>query len=231
METIRLFAGVDPREEVGIHVFLESLWKQTSLPIAFTALTPKIAEYLRIGSDGTNAFSTLRFSIPRLCNYSGSAIFADSVDMLLRSDLTELWKLQDPKYAVQCVKHKYRTKHPRKYIGTDLESDNQDYERKNWSSLVLWNCAHWSHFRNRDKLLSGDGKYLHRFTWLNDEEIGDLPASWNHLVGEQPFNQDVKLAHFTLGIPGFEHYKQVDYADEWIENLKAAAGGLQYGAR
>jgi hypothetical protein len=36
--------------------------------------------------------------------------------------------------AVAVVKHDYKTKHRRKYIGTPLEADNADYPRKNWSS-------------------------------------------------------------------------------------------------
>lgn len=166
--------------------------------------------------------------MPHLCNYAGYAIFADGADMLLRSDLAELWQLRETKYAVKCVKHDYSTAHPKKYIGTELESDNQDYERKNWSSLVLWNCGHWAHFRNRDALLDSNGPFLHRFSWLEDHEIGELPKHWNHLVTEQPFSEKARLAHFTLGIPGFEHYRQSHYAHEWTADLKSAASGLQY---
>lgn len=152
----------------------------------------------------------------------------DGADMLLRCDIRELWNEKDGPEAVKVVKHDYRTKNPRKYVGTPLEANNEDYERKNWSSVVIWNCGHWAHFRNREKLLSNDGKYLHRFSWLQDHEIGDLPARFNHLVGEQDFDEKAKIAHFTLGIPGFEHYRHADYAQEWTEQLKRAARGLQY---
>lgn len=228
MQTIKLFLGMDEREAVGLHVFLESLWEHTSLPVSVIALTPKLAKRLEIQSDGTNAFTTLRFAIPELCGNAGWAIFADGIDMLVRYDLAELWNLCDGKEAVKVVKHNYHTKHPRKYVGTALEAENLDYERKNWSSLVLWNCSHWAHFRNREKLLSGDGKYLHRFSWLADEEIGEIPPVWNHLVSEYPYDKNAKIAHFTLGLPGFEHYRRADYATEWNGHLKAAARGLQY---
>jgi lipopolysaccharide biosynthesis glycosyltransferase len=234
MERIRLFIGADSRESVGLHVFLESLWRHTSLPVDLTVLTPKIGERLNIKSDGTNAFSTIRFAIPELMNYAGHAIFADGVDMLLRGDLAELWERREttkPTFGVQVVKHTYRTKHPKKYVGTTLEADNADYDRKNWSSLVLWNCGHWTHLKARDKLLSGDGKYLHRFSWLADSEIGELPKEWNWLVSEYPYNKDAKIAHYTLGLPGFEHYRRSDYAQEWTEHLKSAAKGLQYLGR
>jgi hypothetical protein len=222
---------MDPREQAGLHVFLESVWKHTTMPVNVTVLTPKLAEKLRIGTDGTNAFTTLRFGIPEVQNYSGWAIFCDGADMLLRADLADLWHQCDGNYAVKVVKHAYETKRPRKYVGTVLEAENASYPRKNWSSLILWNCGHWAHFRNRDKLLSGDGRYLHRFSWLEDREIGDIDPAWNHLVGEMPENPSAKLVHWTCGIPGFEYYRHAEHAREWQETLKQCAKGLQYLGR
>lgn len=209
-------------------MFLESLWAKTDLPISVTALTPRVADKLNIRSDGSNSFSTIRFAIPHLCYYAGWAIWLDGADMLMRADIGELLNQCSGPEAVKVVKHDYHTKHQRKYIGTTLETGNPDYERKNWSSVILWNCGHWAHFRNRDKLLSGDGKYLHRFSWLADEEIGELPKEWNWLVGEYDYNAKAKIAHYTLGLPGFEQYRRADYAQEWTEKLKDAARGLQY---
>jgi hypothetical protein len=231
MLPIRLYCGMDPREQAGLHVFLESVWKHTTQPISLTVLTPKIGDDLGIGTDGTNRFSTLRFAVPHLNGYSGWAIFMDGADQLLRADLAELWALKDQKYALQVVKHDYRTKHSRKYVGTDLESSNEDYPCKNWSSLILWNCGHWAHFKHRAKLLSGDGKYLHRFSWLTEDEVGELPAEWNHIPREHEPNPDAKLVHHSLGIPGFNHYRHDEHSSEWRNNLKAASRGLQYLTR
>lgn len=231
MERIRLFVGQDPREAIGLHVFLESLWKHTSLPVDVTVLTPKVGEALGIKSDGTNNFSNVRFCIPHIQGYAGHAIWADGSDQLVRSDLAELWAMKDKSLAVQVVKHDYETKHPMKYLGTVLEAGNASYPRKNWSSLVLWNCGHWAHFKARDKLLSGDGKYLHRFSWLKDDEIGDIPKDWNHIPRELPANPNAKLVHYSLGLPGFEHYRHDEHSREWQETLKSAARGLQYFGR
>jgi hypothetical protein len=227
MLPIRLYCGMDPREQAGLHVFLESVWKHTTQPISLTVLTPKIGDDLGIGTDGTNRFSTLRFAVPHLNGYSGWAIFMDGADQLLRADLAELWRQCDGKEAVKVVKHTYRTQHPKKYLGTTLEADNADYERKNWSSVILWNCGHWAHFRNRDKLLGGDGRYLHRFSWLLDEEIGEIPATWNHIPGEMEPNPKAKLVHFSLGVPIFNHYRHVEHSAEYRETLHEAASGIQ----
>jgi hypothetical protein len=228
MQSIPLYVGMDSREQAGLHVFIESVWRHTSLPVEIKVLTPKIAEQMRIGTDGTNAFSTLRFAVPELQNYAGWAIFMDGADMLCRADLAELWHLCAGNVAVKVVKHDYRTQSPRKYLGTALEADNQDYPRKNWSSVMCINAGHWAHFREREKLLSGDGKYLHRFSWLKDEEIGEIPKEWNHLVGEGEPNPNAKLAHFTLGVPVFNHYRHAEHSDEYREALRAAAAGIQY---
>lgn len=179
-----------------------------------------------IGAAGTNSFGKLRFAVPYLAGFAGFAIFADGADMLLRADLIELWKLRDPFKAVQVVKHEYKTAHPRKYVGTALEADNLDYPRKNWSSLIIWNCAS---YRNRltpnviDKTPITD---LHRFNWLPDEQIGELPAEWNLLIGEQGPNPAAKLHHHTLGIPGFTHYEAMEGAAEWKQALRNAQRGL-----
>lgn len=215
-------------------MFLQSLWDQAEVPISVTVLTPRLIERLNLRSDGSNNFSTARFAIPELCRrfgWSGWVWWMDGADMAMRCDIAELARLGDGPEAVKVVKHDYKTSSPRKYVGTTLEAENQDYDRKNWSSLIAWNLTHWAHFRARDKLLTNDGKFLHRFGWLRDDEIGSLPAAFNHLVGEQPYNPEAKIAHHTLGLPGFEHYRHADYATEWTETLKRAARGLQYLGR
>jgi hypothetical protein len=174
--------------------------------------------------DGTNAFIFSRYLIPQMQGFQGWAAFADG-DMLCREDFAKLWALRDERYAVQVVKHDYKTKHPRKYIGTPLENDNKDYERKNWSSVVLWNCGHPANrILSREFVEDAGGIFLHRFQWLRDEEIGDLPVTWNWLVGEYPHDA-AHLAHFTLGIPGLPHYRHCDHADEWHATLKRALEG------
>lgn len=214
---IRLFAGFDPREAIGFHAFVQSVIETCSEPVQIIPLTGD-------QKDGTNSFTYARFLVPELCGFAGHAIFADASDMICIGDLAEIWAMRDAS-AVQVVKHDYQTKHPVKYVGTELESANQDYPRKNWSSLILWNCGHWDHFKNRDRLTSSDGKYLHRFEWLRDDQIGELPKEWNILVGEQEIPRDAKLLHYTLGIPGFAHYANQDGSEYWKSTVRRAMRG------
>lgn len=216
---ITLFCGYDLRESIGWHAFTQSVIESCSEPLA---IIPILGDQY----DGSNAFTYSRFLVPDLCGYQGWAIFADGADMLLRADLSELWNLRDKTKAVQVVKHEYKTKNPIKYIGTELETRNEDYPRKNWSSLILWNCGHTAHFKNREALGGSDGKFLHRFQWLKDEEIGELPAVWNWLCDEYGGNPDAKLLHWTSGQPGFYHYKNAPHADEWRASVRNVTRGL-----
>lgn len=217
---MRLFAGYEPRETIGFHVFLESLIRGSKLSIEQMALTPLCGPV----RDGSNSFTYERFRVPELCRFQGAALFLDGSDMLLRANLRELGELYDPHYAVQVVKHHYQTKHPRKYVGTVMETENRSYPCKNWSSVVLWNCGHpANHMLTAAFIERMPGAYLHRFGWLDPEDIGGLPPEWNVLVGEETAEHP-KLLHYTLGIPAFPHYQDCEYAEEWHAMRRAIRG-------
>lgn len=206
---MNLYVGFDPREAIAYHVFCQSVIEHSTIPVAFHPLHRGMLENFDGQQDGTNAFVYSRYLIPELQHFDGWAMFADG-DMVVVDDIKELWELRDDRYAVQVVKHDYRTQHTRKYLGTQLASDNEDYPRKNWSSVVLWNCGHPSNrILTREFVGSVGGKFLHRFNWLRDEEIGSLPVEWNHLVLEYE-NNNPKLLHHTLGTPAFRHYADSD---------------------
>ena len=172
--------------------------------------------------DGTNRFIYSRFLVPELMNFEGWALYMDS-DMLVRDDLVKLWDLIDPSKAVMCVRHDYETTHDRKFIGTPLECANEHYPRKNWSSLILWNCGHpENRILSRDFVSTAGGKVLHRFAWLDDDLIGEIPGEWNHLVGEMDYRKDAANVHFTLGAPSFFCYRDCDYSGEYMSTLRRA---------
>lgn len=207
---IPVYVGYDPREAICYHVFCQSIIEQSSIPVAFIPLHGPLLSNFDGQQDGSNAFIYSRYLIPYLCGYKGWALFVDG-DMIVLDDIAKLWALRDDKYAALVVKHDYRTQHARKYCGTPLENDNLDYPRKNWSSVVLWNCGHPSNrILSRDFVAEAGGKFLHRFQWLNDDEIGDLPKEWNHLILEYENDKNAKLLHHTLGTPAFEHYATSD---------------------
>jgi hypothetical protein len=209
---IRLFTGYDKREAAGWHNCVQSLVDTST---NYRLMPPLSGPQ----GDGTNAFTYERFKVLELCNWAGPAIFLDASDMLLRDDISKLAELFDKTKAVQVVKHDYRTRHPRKYVGTPMEANNPDYDRKNWSSVNLFNAGHLSHWNARNRIRAaiekGDGKFLHRFAWLKDSEIGELPVEWNWLADEFGENKNAKLLHWTAGYPGFKHYADAPMSDHW----------------
>lgn len=214
-EVIPLYVGYDPREAAAYHVFCQSVIERASMPVSFIPLHKPMLENFDGQKDGTNAFIYSRFLIPYLQGFKGWAIFCDG-DMAMTDDIAKLWGQRDDYNKAVCVvKHDYKTKHKRKYIGTPMEADNVDYPRKNWSSVMLWNCSHYGNRILMPEFISeSPGSLLHRFGWLKDEQVGDVSPDWNVLVGEQ----DASLAsmlHFTLGIPAIPHYENCDGAEHW----------------
>lgn len=160
--------------------------------------------------------------IPSLQDFGEWALFIDS-DVLIRQDIATLWELRDSRYAVQCVQHDYRTGARRKYVGSPIEADNVDYPLKNWSSVMLMNCSHAAmRVLTADYVARSTSQHLHRFEWLDHDLIGELPREWNHLVGEYPREDQASLAHFTLGVPGFDAYVDAEHSREWHQTLLRA---------
>lgn len=223
MEMIKIVVGFDQRESVAYHTFIQSIIEKTSLPVAFIPLAiNSLKGYKETHTDKSNDFIYSRFLTPYLNEFQGWAIFADG-DMLCRQDIKELWDLRDESKALQVVKHNYQTQASHKYLG----NINQNYPRKNWSSVILWNCKHPKH-----KILTPEfiekqtGIFLHRFSWLDDNEIGDLPKEWNWLAIEYPENRDAKLIHYTLGTPCFKDYRDTSMADLWRETYERTQDGF-----
>ena len=151
-----------------------------------------------------------------MCNYEGHGIFFDC-DQMLRTDIADIFTVmgEQPAKAAYVVKHTYEPRDDVKFLNTV----QYKYPRKNWSSVVLWNCNHEKNriltpqFVNTVEALS-----LHRFTWLNDDEIGELDIRWNWLVGEYDTPPDnVKNVHWTVGGPYFYEFKDSDFSKEWFD--------------
>lgn len=212
MTPIPIFVGYDPREAVAYHTCVNSIIRHASQPVAIMPLALNLfKDYTETHTDGSNEFIYSRFLVPHLMSWTGHAIFIDG-DMIVRSDIVELWNMRAPDLDVQVVKHNYKTKRSIKYLG----APNEDYPRKNWSSVILWNC---NSFPNRcltpEFVQRSTGSFLHRFSWLEDRRIGELPIEWNWLPDEFGANPDAKLLHYTLGAPCFKEFADTPMADEW----------------
>jgi len=201
---IPIFVGYDKRESVAYHTFCQSVISHTKAQVSFSPLSGE-------QRDGSNSFIYARFLVPHLMHNKGWAIFADG-DMICNDDIETLWNMRRPEYAVMVVQHNYRTKHPVKYLG----AKNEDYPRKNWSSLILWNCGHWQNqILTPEYVKQSSGADLHRFRHLDESKIGALPLEWNWLAMEYPENNKASLIHYTIGTPCFTDYTACDSAELW----------------
>lgn len=235
---LSIFIGWDSRESVCSYVVAHSLTKRSSAPLKIEHLKHRELRskglfsrpWIVNGAKGettdlidgktfSTEFSHTRFLVPHLMNYQGWALFLDC-DMLALCDIAKLFVLRDDKYAVMCVKHIY----PMQGNGVKMDSCTQTiYRRKNWSSFMLWNCAHPANRKLTPAQVNFmNGGDLHALTWLNDTQIGELPFTYNYISGVSPKLPPERggmpdMIHYTEGGPWFAECRDVPYGDRWTE--------------
>ena len=224
--SINVYIGYDPREAVAFSVFSYSIHARASQPVSVTPLVLSqlrgVLTRERHPLQSTD-FSFSRFLTPYLSDYCGWSVFMDC-DMLMLEDIAILHGLRDDRYAVMVVKHNHVPRETTKF----LDEPQSKYEKKNWSSVILFNNAKCRAL-TPEYVNKASGLELHQFKWLGDDDlIGALPDRWNHLVGYNPPRRDACLVHYTLGGPYFEEYRDCEYAEEWRAERDAM---LHAGAR
>jgi hypothetical protein len=238
LNSTSIWIGFDPREADAFAVARNSIYRHLLLPVPVYGLVlselREMGLYTRAMSrkDGrlwddisdapmSTEFACSRFLVPRMAG-SGWALFLDA-DMLVRTDLWPLFQSADPKFAVMVVKHNHQ---PPEGVKMDGQLQTR-YARKNWSSVMLFNCDHPANQRLTVELINTlPGRDLHRFFWLNDDEIGELPPEYNYLVGHTENVEEPKIVHFTDGTPSMPGYEDCAYADEWRRELTWWAQGV-----
>lgn len=218
----KIYIGWDPREDLAYRVCRHSIISRTDpmnvhvQPLRLNDFRNNNLIWRSNDEKASTEFTFTRFLVPFLTNYKGWALFCDC-DFLFLRDIQKLFDLADPTKAVMCVQHDYT---PSELVKMDNKPQAM-YPRKNWSSLILWNCEHPSNKKvTLDFVNTRQMSYLHQFGWLQDEEIGSLPYQWNYLEGWHNTN-DANAVHYTRGGPWFENWQDVDYAKEWLEEKKA----------
>lgn len=209
---IPVFIGYDPREAIVFHTCVNSIIRHASQPISLHPLALNLLQgYIEHHSDGSNDFTYSRFLVPHLTGFSGRAIYIDG-DMIVQGDIVELYESLQIDMDVAVVKHDYETRRPVKYLG----ARNENYPRKNWSSVIVWNCGSFPNKKlSAEFVQKQPGSFLHRFGWLDDSRIQELPKEWNWLPDELGSNAQAKLLHWTLGSPCFDEFKDTEDADRW----------------
>ena len=200
---------------MAYHVCCESLISNSSKPLVIHPLYLSQLEMSlprsKEGYPPSNGFIYSRFLVPELMSYTGKALFIDG-DMVVTGDVAELFDMDMAGLGVRVVKHDYKPSLSVKYLG----ATNEAYPRKNWSSVILWNCGYYPNRQiTRELLGKAHGSFLHRFQWLDDHEIGELPKEWNVLCDENNQAENPKLYHWTNGSPCFDEFKDSQYSEIW----------------
>jgi len=214
---IQVFIGFDEGEKAAYHVLAESIRKFSSVPVSITPLSlNNLPQFTREKqSNQSTDFAFSRFLVPYLSNYKGWSIFMDC-DMMVRSDIAELYGYATYKYSVMCCQHNYTPKQDIKFRG----AKNQAFPKKNWSSVMLFHNSQCTKL-TPEYVNTASGLELHQFKWLEREHmVGELPFEWNWLVGEYDYDKYAKNVHWTLGGPWYKEFKDQDYADEWYKLYK-----------
>lgn len=240
MTPLPVFIGYDPREDQAFDVCRLSLARRSSVPLHIVKLDARALRYNgllsrpyttlpggqriddRDGKPFSTEFAFSRFLVPALCLYQGWALFCDC-DFLFTADIAGLLAHADERYAALCVKREHVPHEASKMDGVA----QQAYPRKNWSSLVLWNCAHRKNERviGRKSVNTMPGAWLHGFSWLDDADIGELPPTWNWLAGVDAAPSEPPCGiHFTLGVPSMRGHENAPYADLWRAEIASGRG-------
>ena len=206
---LRIFIGWDSREGECSDVLAYSLRKHSSIPLEIKYLRlPDLAFNRTHDPLQSTEFTYTRFLVPFLCGYQGKAIFMDC-DMLCLGDIKELDDLKMDGLALRVVKHDHR---PPEKVKMDGKVQTV-YPRKNWSSLMVMNCEHlrlWT----KQVVETQTGGYLHRFQDVPDEQIDEIPNTWNVL---DRMDAQTKLIHYTSGGPWFDNYRDHPFGKIWLD--------------
>lgn len=219
-DIVKVFIGWDSREPIAAEVCQFSIERNSTVPVDIQMLKQDILRerllYARPRDTlASTEFTFTRFLVPRLTDYQGWAVFCDC-DFVWLGDIKDLVAQADDRYAVMLVKHDYRPQNTVKMDGKKQEY----YPRKNWSSMVLFNCGHpKNRWLTPFHINRATGQELHRFSWLDDSDIGSISPEWNWLVGwyHQPWDGVPKALHYTEGGPWFKNYADCEYSDVWLD--------------
>ncbi len=200
---LRIFIGYDERQAVAYNVCRYSIERRSSVPVA---ITPLKLDTLPIKREGLTRFTFSRFLVPWLCEFDRCTALFLASDFIVLDDIAGLaGDYADNKAA-------YVSKNEHKF---------------EWASMILFDCAHPA-----NRVLTPDyvstANNLHHLSWLQDDQIGDLPREWNHLVGYDKSRADAKAVHFTQGLPIFPETEGAEYAEEWRAEHKVMNSTLPW---
>jgi lipopolysaccharide biosynthesis glycosyltransferase len=218
--TIKVFIGWDPEHAEAAEVCRHSLLKHSTVPLQIEFLKQselrEAKHYWREDDSGCSTeYTYTRYLVPHLMEYSGLAVYVDAGFVFL-DDVRELLQHYDSRAAVHVVKHQYKPKNTTKLV----DREQHVYPRKNWSSLMLWNCAHPDlRTLTAEAVSTQSAQWLHRFEFIPSSTVHSLNPDWNWLVDwyHEPDDGTPRALHFTEGGPWLKNHRQCKYGWYWAQ--------------
>ena len=214
-DRVRLFIGHDSKQSAISDTCRLSIQDHSDIRIDTIHLSSLESGGLfwRQQAEGSTDFAFTRFLTPYLKGFYGYAIFCDS-DFIWNCDPLDLLDLIDPMKAVSVVQHNIQKDQIKPF---KMDGQKQSwYPRKNWSSLMVFNCDHPFTKRLTPHTVSeSPAGYLHEFQWCDNKSIGSIPHTYNYLVGYYNDISDPKAVHYTDGGPWHAGYENVEFADRF----------------
>ena len=79
--------------------------------------------------------------------------------------------------------------------------------------LKYCNCCSKLKHLSKEYLDNASASDLHELKWA--DRIGEIPRSYNHLVGIYKPHNKIKALHYTNGGPWFDEYKNGEKSLDW----------------
>lgn len=213
---LTVYVGYDSTQDIAFEVCKRSILHYNPLVNVIKIDRKELKDaglFWREDNTGSTEFTYTRFLVPYLNNYKGWALFCDS-DFLWKCNIDDIMKYAKIEDAVSCVQHEYNECNG--HIKMNGKSQEY-YPRKNWSSLMLFNCSHPDCLKlNPQTVSTQTPAWLHRISWT--DAIGAIDKSYNYLVGYYD-DECINALHFTDGGPWFKEYENVQYGEEWRSYL------------
>lgn len=225
---MKVYIGYDEREDAAYRVAKSSLYETSGLlcetlcadrlravGLYYRDIDARDNKFYDLPSQApcSTEFATTRFLVPIICQ-GGYALFTDCDMLFLDGVQSMIDEIDEPGKAVYVVKNNHAGDE-----GTKMDNQKQTiYPRKNWSSVMLFDCDHPANRRlSIESVNRMPGRELHGFYWLADEEIGELDPRWNWLVNVADEPDAPGIAHFTLGGPWLPEWAGADYDSLWLD--------------
>lgn len=212
---LKIFVGYDSLFPHVYETCVASIKRHTNVPIEPLNLSLLKQRGFYWGSElGSTEFTLTRFLTPFLKGFYGHAIFCDS-DFIWTKDPTTVLDEIEVNKAINVVKHHIRVQ--------DLNSIKMHgqpqvwYERKNWSSMMVFNCEHpFCKMLTPEFVSTSSWETLQTLEWAGDS-IGGIPYEYNFLVGYYEPNILPYGIHYTDGGPWLSDYEHCEFNELWKE--------------